>query len=327
MVPKTILIADDDAALTRVISMRLEKLGFSTMRSPDATHALFGAHKIQPDLLILDVNMPGGNGMAVCEMLASDPQRAKIPVIIFTGCSDEQTKRRAKEMGAQYVLKTPGSWTQLKAAVYDLLGVNADQTVAAENDNGVPLKHPTDPLHSAGHDPARAVTPKISSPSIPDSDMADDQASQTRADAASDESPPPVMKEKRPKVLCIDDDAEITKAMQLRLEHCGFVVLRAQSGAEGLRLAMEERPDAIVTDLVLPEGEGIYILRQLKSHVDTKDIPVIVLTGQGYAAIKRQVVHAGADSYLTKPVDFTELLQLLRRHIEEAQSHAHMSHT
>ena len=58
------------------------------LRSPDSAHALMGAMKTRPDLVILDVNMPGGNGLAVCEMLASDPHYAGIPVIIHTSSAD-----------------------------------------------------------------------------------------------------------------------------------------------------------------------------------------------------------------------------------------------
>ena len=55
------------------------------MRSPDAMHALFGAERVRPDLIILDVNMPGGNGLAVAEMLAGNAELRDVPVIIHTG--------------------------------------------------------------------------------------------------------------------------------------------------------------------------------------------------------------------------------------------------
>ncbi len=315
---KTILIAEDDTALAKAIAMRLEQLGFATMRSPDAMHALLGVHKLQPDLIIQDINMPGGNGIAACEMLASDPTLAKIPVIIHTGCSDEQTKRRAREIGAQYVLKTPGSWTQLRAAVCDLIGEPVERTEESNSVDEEWPKHRIDALRPVSYDQPRQVTLGRPSPNAAESESRtkDEPASRSRAEPAHGEFIEPEMENNRPRVLCIDDDVDITRLVRVRLENGGFDVLCAQSGEEGLRLARKERPDAIMTDLVLPEGEGVYILRQLKSHVETEDIPVIVVTGQGYEAVKRQVLQAGAASYLPKPIVFAELLNTLRIHIE-----------
>ncbi len=126
--------------------------------------------------------------------------------------------------------------------------------------------------------------------------------------------------------LAVIDDDDITRSLQLRLEHSGFEVCRARNGKEGMRLALEWLPDAVVTDLVLPDGEGMFVLNQLKAHDETKSIPVIVLTGQGYEAIKRQVLQGGTAAYLTKPVNFGELLQSLKMQIKEAQVVKQLAH-
>ena len=93
---KTILIADDDGDLVQMIALRCSQIGIRVFRSPDAMHALLGVHRIRPDLVLLDVNMPGGNGLSICEMLAGDESLAKIPVIIMTGDSAEEIPRRCQ---------------------------------------------------------------------------------------------------------------------------------------------------------------------------------------------------------------------------------------
>ena len=98
---KTILIADDDPVVVFALSRRLQQLGFQVIHSPDAAHALIGVMKVKPDLVILDVNMPSGNGLAVCEMMASDPRYAGIPVIIHSVLGDEATRERCRQLGAQ----------------------------------------------------------------------------------------------------------------------------------------------------------------------------------------------------------------------------------
>jgi CheY-like chemotaxis protein len=106
---KNILVADDDPVVMLALSQRLQHLGYSVMRSPDAMHALLGAIKIRPDLVILDVNMPSGNGLAVCEMMASDQRYSGIPVIIHSIVGDEATRQRCRQLGAYHIEKSTRS--------------------------------------------------------------------------------------------------------------------------------------------------------------------------------------------------------------------------
>jgi CheY-like chemotaxis protein len=127
---KTILIADDDPDITHAFALRLKALGFTSLRSPDAMHALLGVHRIRPDLVIMDVKMPSGSGLAVCEMLVHDRERAGIPVIVLTGLSDAATVKRCEEIGVHYVLKSPEAWAQVKSLILTLLHLDSGETGA-----------------------------------------------------------------------------------------------------------------------------------------------------------------------------------------------------
>jgi CheY-like chemotaxis protein len=131
---KTILIADDDPVVAFALKRRLEQLGYDVLRSPDSAHALLGAMKMMPDLVILDVNMPGGNGLAVCEMMGSDPRYSGIPVIIHSTLADEGTRRRCEKLGARHVEKSPESWSQIQSLVESLLGGATRKPEAATSD-------------------------------------------------------------------------------------------------------------------------------------------------------------------------------------------------
>ena len=120
----------------------------------------------------------------------------------------------------------------------------------------------------------------------------------------------------RPKILCIDDDPEISKVLKLRLEPYGVEVLRAFSGMQGYWMALDCLPVAIICDLAMPDGEGNYINARLKAHPMTKDIPLIVLTGQKNPALKRQLLSCGAAGYLEKPLVLDDLLGELRRYLD-----------
>jgi len=123
MAPKTVLIADDDRDLVRVLQMRFRQLDVQVVVAYDALSALQLAHQERPDLVCLDVGMPGGSGLSVCEMLTADKELSSIPTIMLTGRADEQTIRRCHEMCAYYVLKSEDVWGRMEPIARELLGM------------------------------------------------------------------------------------------------------------------------------------------------------------------------------------------------------------
>ena len=123
MMPKTVMIADDDKDLLAVLEMRCRQLGLEVLTAEDGLTALSTADFALPHLVILDVSMPGGNGLAVCEMMLDDDRLAKIPVIILTGRKDAETRRRCQTMNAHYVCKGTDVWGQVEPLIERLLGL------------------------------------------------------------------------------------------------------------------------------------------------------------------------------------------------------------
>ena len=121
MKQRTVLIADDDPDLVQVLSTRCSQLGLNIFRSPDAMHALLGAHRVQPDLILLDINMPGGNGLSACEMIATDQQLKNTPVIVITGEPADEAMVRCRAVGAHFVEKGADFWERLQPLVCELL--------------------------------------------------------------------------------------------------------------------------------------------------------------------------------------------------------------
>ncbi len=132
MTKKTILIADDQRELVRAIQLRCRHLGLETLVAHDAMTALTLINEHRPDLVCLDVNMPAGNGLSVCEMLAGDEQLASIPVIILTGRADDETIRRCHSMCAYYVLKSSDVWQRIEPLLHELLGIEPPETPSPE---------------------------------------------------------------------------------------------------------------------------------------------------------------------------------------------------
>jgi DNA-binding response OmpR family regulator len=118
---KTILIADDDHDLVNVLAVRCRRLGLKVLCAYDAFSALSLIKSNTPDMVCLDVEMPAGNGLGVCEMLASDETCRSIPIAILTGRRDPETIIRCHSLCAYYVEKCPDVWSRIEPLVKELL--------------------------------------------------------------------------------------------------------------------------------------------------------------------------------------------------------------
>ncbi|MEA3459866.1 MAG: response regulator transcription factor [Chloroflexota bacterium] len=106
------------------------------------------------------------------------------------------------------------------------------------------------------------------------------------------------------KLLVIDDDAQLVKALDVYLSRVGYEVISAADGAEGLRKFHQQRPDLIVLDIMMPKLDGWKVCRRIR---DVSDVPTIVLTARGQEADKVKGLRLGADDYLAKPFGLKEL--------------------
>ncbi|PSB27184.1 response regulator [Stenomitos frigidus] len=106
------------------------------------------------------------------------------------------------------------------------------------------------------------------------------------------------------RILVIDDEADICEIAKVSLQITKqWQVLTASSGEEGVAIAAEKQPDAILLDVVMPEVNGLMTLKALKDNPATRLIPVVMLTATGNIATKQQYAELGAKAVLTKPFD------------------------
>jgi DNA-binding response OmpR family regulator len=109
-------------------------------------------------------------------------------------------------------------------------------------------------------------------------------------------------------VLVVDDDPVILKLLEVNFEMEGFSVLVARGGAEGIEVARNERPDVIVSDIMMPKVSGLELVLALKGDPDTRHIPIILLSAKAQNADVRSGLDAGADDYVTKPFEPLDLV-------------------
>lgn len=118
-------------------------------------------------------------------------------------------------------------------------------------------------------------------------------------------------------ILVIDDEADLLTLLESRLSHSGYQVSTAQSAAEGLDAAKRLKPDLILLDVSLPDGDGFDVCKTLRSQASTKRIPVIMLTARGTATDEVLGLELGADDYVTKPYDYRVLETRIKRLLKE----------
>src|SRR6478672_461291 len=109
------------------------------------------------------------------------------------------------------------------------------------------------------------------------------------------------------KILYVEDNEDNIFMLKNRLTRAGHTVVVATDGAQGVAMALSERPDMILMDLSLPVLDGWQATRQIKAGPDTKHIPVIALTANAIAGDREKALAAGCDDYDTKPVELTRL--------------------
>ncbi|MBI3890361.1 MAG: response regulator [Candidatus Wallbacteria bacterium] len=115
------------------------------------------------------------------------------------------------------------------------------------------------------------------------------------------------------RVLVIDDEHRLLDTLQDSLSQDGFFeVVTAISGEEGLRIAETQLPDIIILDLMMPGLDGLELCRLLKGNLETKDIPIIVLTARDDITSVVEAFRQGATNYLLKPFDPARLRRELR---------------
>jgi two-component system alkaline phosphatase synthesis response regulator PhoP len=110
------------------------------------------------------------------------------------------------------------------------------------------------------------------------------------------------------RIMVVDDDKDIRKLVENILVREGFVTVGADSAADAFKKLQASKPDLIILDLQLPDKDGFEVCRTLRADASTKYIPVIILTVQTLDSYKIAGLEIGADDYMTKPFNQTELL-------------------
>jgi two-component system cell cycle response regulator len=243
---RTILIIEDDEATRKVLGTLLAMGRFGTLEAGDAEKGLELARRHRPDCILMDIRLPGMDGLQATRLLKADPQLRHIPVVAMTGYVGAEEERKALAAGCEGFLSKPFD-------THGLLEYLERFLLAAEKAGAVPA-------------------------------------------------------ERRARILIVDDEPRVVEVFERQLQNAGYDCLRSFGGLAALRLAQSEGPDLILLDVLMPDLDGFEVTRRLKGNLKTAGIPIILVTALDEVEDKVQGLAAGADEFLSKPVDGAELL-------------------
>jgi two-component system phosphate regulon response regulator PhoB len=122
------------------------------------------------------------------------------------------------------------------------------------------------------------------------------------------------------RILIVEDEQDIADLIGFNFQRAGYEILKAHDGITGTEVALRERPDLIVLDIMLPGRDGYAVFRELRRDPRTTNIPVIMLTARAQTEDRIQGLEAGADDYLTKPFSPKELMLRVQAVLKRADA-------
>jgi two-component system, cell cycle response regulator len=268
-----ILVVDDEESNRDLLEAILAADGYQITLAADGPTALALAAESPPDLILLDLMMPGMSGLQTCQRLKQEPATAGVPVIMVTALGQIANKEAAITCGADDFVTKPVSPDDLRARVRAMLTV---RPIARELDRTLAYLHE---LEAARH-------------------------------AEQHEAPTPVIPEAPPQpatgvvpipILVVDDDV-VTRTLygDLLVEH-GFQVFAAATGKEGLDLLRRQPVEAALLDIMMPGMSGLELLERL--HAQDADLPVIMLTAHASSQNAIGALKLGAFDFIVKGLD------------------------
>ena len=298
-----LLLVDDEAEYVRTMAARLAARDVPSEVALSGEEALEKVAGAPPDVMVLDLRMPGVNGMEVLERVKRE--HPHVQVIILTGHGSEQEEHEARRLGAFEYLEKPADTKQVLSAI------------RAAWKRGLALLHDT--REGLGRVMAAAALAEAGAPELAREHL--EQTEPTPEPVPPPEAPPAVQPLK---ILFVDDEEDFvrTLAERMQLRNLGGEV--ALSGQQALDLLAADPPDVMVLDLRMPDIDGLEVLRRVKATCP--GVAVIIMTGHGSEQDEEEALRLGAAAYLRKPADIGELMQAVRAAVPRTGSAAAASH-
>jgi DNA-binding response OmpR family regulator len=290
MVPSrapAVALVEDDRETLDLLQRLLGSAGYRVVHTTEARTALDLVRRELPAVVLLNVNMPGMDGYAVLKSLQEDPETSAVPVVFLSPNLEFSERIRAFRHGVVDYLTRPLT----------------PEVVLRKIEKAVEAR------------PAKAAVPTVTEVG-PDAEVVDPPRLPSAGALPRLEDIPEVLRS----VLVVEDNITFRTFLRGLLTGQGFTVHEAESGEEGLRLALEHRPWLILTDVRMPGEDGFEFCRKVRSHSLIRQTPLLFLSGWDDYKARYHGLELGADDFISKQTPSRELLiriqVILQRYVD-----------
>ncbi len=282
-----VLLVDDEEDYVRTMAERLQMRDLRSRVATSGAEALEMVRTDAPDVMVLDLRMPGIDGMQVLERVKEE--HPQVQVIILTGHGSDAEEKQARALGAFEYLQKPADTAHLIDTITAAWkrGLKVAAEFLRESREGFDRTMEAAAWAEAGEHNLAVGT--------------------IRKEPAEVDGP----SAGGLRVLLVDDEEDYVRTMAERMEMRDMGSDVALTGEQALEMLEEELPDVMVLDLRMPGMGGLDVLRRVKqAH---PEVEVVILTGFGSDEDEAEARRLGAFEYLRKPVDINTLLAVIRR--------------
>lgn len=308
MAGERILIVDDNPANVVLISFLLTTNGYEVRTAAEAGEALSVMAKFHPRLILMDVQLPGMDGLELTRQLKAQPANRDVIIVALTAHAMKDDEQRARAAGCDGYLTKPIDTRTLPVTIAGLIAASLETPSSGAQSAAIagPDIGAADAAVTGGGAQVRGGAP-----------------GQVATDSTADAGSSSADGHERAVVLVVDDQAPNRALIRA---HLGgrYVVREAMDGAAALDIVRREQVDLVLLDVMMPHMSGFALCRMIKQRPEAPYLPVILLTSLGQQEDRITGLAAGADDFLTKPVNREELLFRVQTFVKLRQQDAHI---
>lgn len=253
---KTVLVIDDNDLNLKLVRDLLKIDHHHVLEAGTAEFGLELARRYKPDLILMDIELPGMDGLTATRIIRAEESIKAIPIIAISAYAMEDDQKMAVNAGCDGYITKPMDIRHFQKTIATHLCVDP----ACATPGGVDQPMDKKPIMPYGQ-----------------------------------------------RLLIVDDDVLNVKLLAARLATKGYKVITADNGQAALQMIHQCQPDLILLDVMMPGLDGFEVTAILKNDIQTKTIPIILITALSGEEEKRKGLEAGADEFINKPINNAEL--------------------
>lgn len=322
-----LLLIEDEPDQSKMIKIRLETRGYQVITAYKAEDGIKLAQEEKPDLILMDMILPGMHGLEAAIKLKEIPETKEIPIIALTAMGTPDFKRVCFEEGICSFIRKPYEPEKFLEEVEKNIKEKPERFEEMESVEEKAEDILSDSDIDARKEDRTGIEKERREERIGDEiehkleDILSEFGLKHEKKVHSEPAEGEIRKEERmigeekerteipKKILIVDDDPDLVKMLGIRLRTCGYEVAAASDAIIALKRVHQERPDLILLDIMLPGGGGEGFFENLKKSYNTMLIPVIFISAKfSPKELEEKANQLGAEGAIPKPFEPEELI-------------------